>query len=118
MLSVARAGRMQRGGSGAGSRGVPDGQRVAGVGVVAYEARPQAQHERDVEAVHPYRGLVAVGMDVAVPAPAGREDEVARFHRHAVPVDDHAGAAACEPEPYGGDGMGVDGALSPGKSIW
>ena len=115
VLSVARAGREQRGGSGGGSRGVPDGQRVAGVRVVADEARPQAQHERDVEAVHPHHGLVAAGMDVAVPAPAGREDEVARFHRHAVPVDDHAGAAAREPEPYGGDGMGVDGGPLAGE---
>ena len=111
VLSVARAGREQRG----GSRGVPDGQRLAGVGVVADEARPQAQHERDVEAVHPYHGFVAAGMDVAVPAPAGREDEVAWFHRHAVSVDDHAGAAAGEPEPYGGDGMGVDGCLLAGE---
>ena len=71
VLSVARAGREQRGGAGGGSRGVPDGQRVAGVGVVADEAGPQAQHERDVEAVHPHRGLVAAGMDVAVPAPPG-----------------------------------------------
>ena len=89
------------------------GRAAAGpVRVVTDETRPQAQHERGVEAVHPYDGLVAAGMDVAVPAPAGREDEVARFHRHAVPVDDHAGSAAREPEPHGGDGMGVDGALS------
>jgi hypothetical protein len=54
-------------------------------------------------------------MDVAVPAPARSEDEVARFHRHAVPVDDHAGTAAREPEPYGGDGMGVDGGLLAGE---
>src|SRR5208282_2689994 len=115
VLSVARAGREQRGGFGGGSRGIPDGRRVAGVRVVADEACPQAQHERDVEAVHPHRGLVAAGMDVAVPAPAGREDEVARFHRHPVPVDDHAGAAAREPEPHGGDGMGVHGCLLAGE---
>ena len=102
-------------GFGGGSRGVPDGQRVAGVRVVAHEAGPQAQHERDVEAVHPHHGLVAAGMDVAVPAPAGGEDEVAWFHRHPVPVDDHAGAAAREPEPYGGDGMGVDGGALAGE---
>jgi hypothetical protein len=114
VLSVARAGREQRGGSG-GSRGVTDGQRLVRIRVVADEAGPQAQHERDVEAVHPHHGLIAAGMDVAVPAPAGREDEVARFHRHPVPVDDHAGVAAREPEPYGGDGMGVDGCLLAGE---
>ena len=51
--------------------GVPDGQWVAGVGVVAHEAGPQARHERDVEAVHPHHRLGAAGMDVAVPGQPG-----------------------------------------------
>ena len=115
MRCVALTGREQRGGPGGGSRDVPDGQRVAGVRVVADEAGPQAQHERDVEAVYPHHGLAAAGVDVAVPAPPGGEDEVARFHRHPVRVDDHAGAAARQPEPDGGDGMGVNRSALAGE---
>jgi hypothetical protein len=48
----------------------------------------------DVEAVHPHHRLGAAGMDVAVPGPAGDEDEITRFHWHADPVDDHADTRA------------------------
>ncbi len=44
--------------------------------VVAEEIGAQAQHERDVETIHPGHRLVAAGMDVAVPAPPRGEDEV------------------------------------------
>jgi hypothetical protein len=102
------AGRGQGRGAEGGAGRVPCGQRILGIGVVAVETGPQAHHEGDVEAVHPDGWLVTAGVDVAVPAPPGGEDEISWFHRDPVAVDDHARPAAGEPEPQGRHGMGVD----------
>ena len=72
------------------------------------EAGPLRHDEGDVEPVEPDDGLVPARVHVAVPAAGRCEDEVARAHRHGLPVDDHAGAAAGRSEAQGREGVGVD----------
>ncbi len=72
-------------------------QRHLALGVELEEHRVQGLHERDVEPVQPDHRSVGV-IAVVVPGEARRQDEVARRHVDALPVDGRVGAVSLHDE--------------------
>src|SRR6185436_2744131 len=70
------------------------------------ELRREGLHDADIEAVHPYHGLIP-RVAVVVPGPRRGDDEVARAHRGALAIDRGIGTRALHDEAQRRLGMTV-----------